>query len=126
MRKRLLKLLESAADDGAVAIYLYERLLPQAMAVIDRNPYSSYLEQVIEATRADYPNWGIHQYQRRTENIMDVGNAKHYEEAASWLRRARDIYLQHQRAAAWAAYLDSLLERHARKYKLVPLLRALR
>ncbi len=126
VRERLLKQLESGTDDRTVAIYLYERLLPQAMAVIERNPYSSYLEQVVEATRADYPDWGIRQYQKRAENIMNAGDARHYEDAARWLRSARDIYLQHQRAAEWTAYLNSVLERHARKYKLMPLLRDLR
>ena len=46
--------------------------------------------------------------------------------AASWLRSARDIYLQHNRQAEWQAYLAGLLDVHARKYKLVPLLRELR
>ncbi len=57
---------------------------------------------------------------------MNAGESGHYDEAASWLRRARDIYLQHQRQAEWTAYLNGLLERHARKYKLVPMLRDLR
>lgn len=33
---------------------------------------------------------------------------------------------QHGRRAEWQAYLDGLLELHARKYKLVPMLRGLR
>ncbi|MEJ5199432.1 MAG: SWIM zinc finger family protein [Anaerolineae bacterium] len=126
VRERLLKRLESVTDDRAVTVYLYERMLPQAMALIEHNPYSSYLDQVIEATRGDYPDWGIRQYQRRAESIMNAGESGHYDEAASWLRRARDIYLQHQRQAEWTAYLNGLLERHARKYKLVPMLRDLR
>jgi hypothetical protein len=39
---------------------------------------------------------------------------------------ARDIYLQHARGAEWQAYLAGLLKTHARKYKLVPMLRGIR
>ncbi len=126
VRERLLGRLEAVSDDRAVPIYLDEQMLPQAMAAIERYPYSSYLEQVVEATRARYPNWGIQQYQRRAENIMDAGDSQHYDDAVGWLRRAREIYLSHHREAEWTAYLNGLLEKHARKYKLVPMLRNLR
>jgi uncharacterized Zn finger protein len=42
------------------------------------------------------------------------------------LDSARDIYLQHDRGAEWQAYLAGLLEVHARKYKLAPMLRGIR
>lgn len=126
VKERLLKHLEPRSDDLAVEIYLHEQMLPQAMAAIERYPYSSYLDRVVEATRHNYPDWGIRQYQKRAESIMNAGDAKHYDEAVSWLRRARDIYHQHHREAAWTAYLNGLLELHARKYKLVPMLRDLR
>lgn len=109
-----------------VGIYLYENMLPEAMAAVDRSPYDRDLERVIQATRALYPDWGIKHYKRRAEGIMNAGKADAYSTAASWLRSARDIYLQHNRQAEWQAYLAGLLDVHARKYKLVPLLRELR
>jgi uncharacterized Zn finger protein len=125
VRERLLKHLKSVGGDQAVAIYLHERMLPQAMAAVERNSYSHYLDQVVEAASADYPDWSVRQCQKQAERIMNAGDASHYDDAVNWLRRAKEIYLQHQRADEWTAYLDDVLKKHARKYKLVPMLRKL-
>lgn len=125
VRERLLKHLKSVGGDQAVAIYLHERMLPQAMAAVERNSYSYYLDQVVEAASADYPDWSVRQCQKQAERIMNAGDAGHYDDAVNWLRRAKEIYLQHQQADEWTAYLDDVLKKHARKYKLVPMLRKL-
>ncbi len=57
---------------------------------------------------------------------MDAGKASHYDEAARWLARSRPAYEATGRKSDWLRYLDGLLETHARKYKLVPMLRGLR
>lgn len=125
IRDRLLAELSARRDDRAVPIFLYEGMLQEAMAAVERSFYDQHLEAVVQATRQDYPDWGIRQYQNRAERIMNAADAKHYDAAAGWLRRAREIYLQHGRQAEWERYLNQLLQMHARKYKLVPLLRAL-
>lgn len=56
---------------------------------------------------------------------MDAGKAQDYDVAAKWLARAKPIYQTAGQAVAWRGYLESLLETHRRKYKLVPMLRAL-
>ena len=109
-----------------IDIYLYEHMLVKAMAAVDRSPYNPDLARVIQATRAEYPDWGIQHCKRQAESIMDAGKAKSYDDAVSWLRIAHDIYLQHNRQAEWQAYLAGLLDLHARKYKLVPMLRGIR
>jgi uncharacterized Zn finger protein len=38
----------------------------------------------------------------------------------------RRLLKQHQRQQEWETYLDSLLDTHHRKYKLVPMLRDIR
>jgi uncharacterized Zn finger protein len=122
-------LLEQMARSGSyrkVDIYLYEHMLPEAMAEVDHSFHSSDLERVIQATRADFPDWGIGKCKQRAEGIMNEGKAKYYDSAVDWLRTARDIYLQHDRGAEWQTYLNDLLELHARKYKLVPMLREIR
>ena len=122
-------LLEQMARSGSyhkVDIYLYEHMLPEAMAEVDHSFHSSDLERVIQATRADFPDWGIGKCKQRAEGIMNEGKAKYYDSAVGWVRTARDIYLQHGRSAEWQAYLNGLLETHARKYKLVPMLREIR
>lgn len=125
IRDRLLAELKTRGDDRAVPIFLHEGMLQEAMAAVERSFYDQHLEAVVQATRQDYPDWGIRQYQNRAERIMNAADAKHYDAAAGWLRRAREIYLQHGRQAEWERYLNQLLQMHARKYKLVPLLRAL-
>ena len=111
---------------GVIDVFLYENLLEDAMAAIDRSPYSADLERVIKATRAEFPDWGIAHCKRQAESIMDAGKAGHYDQAVSWLKIARDIYDEHDRLAEWRVYLAGLLGLHARKYKLVPMLKAIR
>lgn len=107
-------------------VYLYEQMWVEAMALIDRAPWGDNLKRVIEATRAHYPDWGIRHCQRQAESIMDAKKAKDYDRAVEWLRIARDIFVQHGRVAEWQSYLAGLLALHERKYKLVPMLKAIR
>jgi uncharacterized Zn finger protein len=109
-----------------VDLYLYEHMLAEAMAVVDGSFYGSDLERVIQATRAEFPDWGIRKCQQQAESIMNAGKANAYDTAVAWVRTDRDIYLQHNRGAEWQTYLAGLLEVHARKYKLVPMLRGIR
>lgn len=122
----LIERMEQSTAYRSVDIYLYEHMLVKAMAAIDRAPYNPDLGRVIQATRAEYPDWGIQHCKRQAESIMDAGKAKSYDDAVSWLRIAHDIYLQHDRQAEWQAYLAGLLDLHTRKYKLVPMLRGIR
>jgi uncharacterized Zn finger protein len=57
--------------------------------------------------------------------IMDNGQSAHYEEAAQWLERARAVWYALGCADEWREHRAALLETHRRKYKLLPLLRAL-
>ena len=89
-------------------------MLAEAMAVVDGSYWSGDLDRVIQATRAEFPDWGIGKCKQRAEGIMNEGKAKYYDSAVGWVRTARDIYLQHGRRAEWQAYLNGLLETHAR------------
>lgn len=126
------QLLQTLQQSGSVshkiAIYLHEKMLTEAMQAVDKGGYvlDRELRQVIEATRKSHPDWGIRKCREQAEAIMDAGKAKAYDVAADWLRGARDIYQQHQRLDEWERYLDAVLAIHQRKYKLVPLLRAIR
>jgi len=90
-------------------------MLPQAMDAVERNPYSQLLDEVVEAAGADYPDRSIRQCQGQVERIINAADAGHYDDAVNWLRRAKEIYLQHQQADDWTAYLDDVLKKHARK-----------
>ena len=62
---------------------------------------------------------------QQAEPIMDEGKAQYYQAAARWLGKARAAYQATGRQQEWQRYLAGLLARHQRKYKLVPLLKAL-
>jgi len=109
-----------------VNIYLHAHMLAEAMAAVDGSFCSNDLERVIQATRAEFPDWGIRKCKLHAESIMDAGKAKDLDTAVTWVRTARDIYLQHNRGAEWEAYLAGLLDAHARKCKLAPMLRGIR
>jgi uncharacterized Zn finger protein len=57
---------------------------------------------------------------------MNPGKAEYYHEAARWLARARQAHHNAGTNDAWQTYLNDLLQQHHRKYKLRPLLEALR
>lgn len=111
-----------------IDVYLFENMLTEAMAVLDNPVYAPDhdLHRVIEATREVYPDWGIRMSKGKAEAIMDAGSSGSYDTAVSWLKTTRDVYQQHKRQQEWETYLDSLLQTHHRKYKLVPMLRDIR
>jgi uncharacterized Zn finger protein len=121
----LLDQLAKSTSYHKVDIYLYEHMLVEAMAIVDGSYFSGDLERVIEAARAEFPDWGIGKCRRQAESIMNAGKANAYDTAVGWLRIAHDIYQQHGRGAEWRTYLNGLLETHGRKYKLVPMLRGI-
>lgn len=127
-RKRLLALMEEAASSQSkIDVYLREGLVEQAMAVVGGSRLTdTVLLRVIRAARETHPDWAIRQCRREAEVIMEAGKSGKYDVAVSWLGQAREIYEEHGRLGEWRDYLDGLLDRHSRKYKLVPMLREIR
>lgn len=107
-------------------IFLHESLWDDAIALAEATPYARELvEQVADAVVASHPGWVIPIARARAHDIIESGSAAHYEAAARWLARWRDASQATGREREWRAYLDDVLERHRRKYKLMPLLRDL-
>ena len=119
---------QSYSQQGAVDVFLHEGLLDDAIATLESSYAGhSLVEQVVDAAiksqlRLD---WVIQACRRQAESIMDRGKAEYYNSAANWLAKARTAYLAADRKAEWQAYLSELLNTHGRKYKLVPMLKAL-
>ncbi len=115
------------APDGKVDIFLKEGLIDDAIAVVTKG-FASYetLAKVAEAATMSRPDWTIATSRRQAEEIMDAGRSQYYAAAAAWLERARAAYLAAGREAEWRIYQTELLAKHARKYRLVPLIRELR
>jgi len=116
---------ESKTADGAVDIFLHERMYDMAIQIVDQAAWFYNIDKVIEAVKTEYPEWAFTQCCQQAEAIMDAGRAKDYDVAAAWLRRGRDILLAAGGRNAWGAYLADIMEKHHRKYKLMPMLRAL-
>jgi uncharacterized Zn finger protein len=113
---------------GQINVFLHERLIEDAIAALD--PYASHtlVEQVVDAALQSQSqlDWVIQACRKQAEYIMDGGKAEYYSSAANWLAKARTAYRAMEREEEWQAYLSELLSRHGRKYKLVPMLKALR
>jgi uncharacterized Zn finger protein len=54
---------------------------------------------------------------------MDEGKADRYYYAVEWLKKARAAYLQAGRHLEWSTYRAKLMQTHARKYKLMGMLK---
>jgi uncharacterized Zn finger protein len=129
VKPELLSLLASADyASGRIDIYLYEGMVDEAIQVVDSEDYAGYaaVAQVVDAAWRTHPDWAIRQCRRQAEQIMDGGKAKYYQHAVRWLAKARQAYLEVGREAEWRAYLEDLINKHARKYSLRPQLEALR
>jgi uncharacterized Zn finger protein len=57
---------------------------------------------------------------------MESGQTNNYHVAAEWLRRGRQILRSAGEKELWCAYIDQVMDKHQRKYKLMPMLRELR
>lgn len=57
---------------------------------------------------------------------MDRSKVELYSSAANCLSKARKAYQMLEHNEEWQTYLDDLLSQQGRKYKLVPMLKALR
>ncbi len=119
------------ADDYSSAkldILVQAGRLTAVLRAIDQNYHyhTNDLLRMLEPTKEKYPDWGIQKCKNVAEEIMNAGRSGEYDTAVHWLRRAKEIYLHHQRQAEWHSYVDGLLAQHGRKYKLVPMLKGIR
>lgn len=125
---------QSYYPQGHIDVFLHEGMLDDAFAALE--PYASHtiVEQVVNAalespstsTKAGIYEKVIQACRKQAEYIMDGGKSEYYHSAANWLAKARTAYQALGHEEEWQAYLSELLTLHGRKYKLVPMLKALR
>jgi uncharacterized Zn finger protein len=110
-----------------VDVFLHERLIDDAITLLDRSsyPWPAIIRQVATAAVEANPEWVIRASRRQAEEIMNAGRSGHYGEAADWLGLVKRAYLAGGQEQEWQDYLAALLEQHRRKYKLMPFLREL-
>jgi len=120
-----LRAVRSYYPQGPVDVFLHEDLIADAIAAVNGGATHTLVERVADAAIATRPDWVIAASRKQAEDIMDGGKAQYYHAAAQWLARARDAYRAAAREPEWRAYRADLLVQHARKYKLMPLIKAL-
>ena len=133
LRERLLAaLLAAPPAPSRIAILLDEGRIDDAVASVDpreagflRRP-DGVLQRLAEEAYADHPDWAITLAFAVADPIMQEARSSHYEEAAGWLAIAGRAYAASGRSGEWQARLDELIKTHRRKYRLRPLLEALR
>ena len=119
---------QSYYPQGQINVFLHEGLIDDAIAALDPHASHTLVEQVVNAAleSQSHFDWVIQASRNQAEYIMNGGKAEYYYSAASWLAKARTAYRATGREKEWQAYLGELLTQHGRKYKLVPMLKALR
>jgi uncharacterized Zn finger protein len=112
-------------QEAKVDIFLHEGQIDDAIATVSNlSAYDSALiHRVMDAAIAQHPDWVIENARRRAESIMDEGKADRYYYAVEWLKKARAAYLQAGRRSEWSTYRAKLMQTHARKYKLMGMLK---
>jgi uncharacterized Zn finger protein len=118
---------KSYIGEAKVDIFLHEELIDDAIAAVKGHDYyQGPLTRVMDAALSSRPDWVIQTASALAQRIMGSGDAKHYDTAVEWLRRARDAYRAADRADEWRGYLQSIRSEHGRKYKLMGLLERLK
>lgn len=109
-----------------VDIFLHEELIDDAIATVSNLSYyqEELIRRVMEKAIGSRPDWVIDNAKSRAESIMDRGKAEVYYHAVEWLKLAREAYKSLGKQSEWSAYRDELMQTHARKYKLMAMLKA--
>jgi uncharacterized Zn finger protein len=110
---------------GRVDIFLTEGWIKDATLAVRRGASYAQIARVADAAVASEPDWVIATSRSHAEQIMDAGNASAYSDAARWLARMKAASRASGREAEFRDYLTETINKHHRKYKLVPLLREL-
>lgn len=119
---------EQVSSQHKIDIFLKEGMIDEAIVALEKGSYLGYdyRQRVVEVAATSRPEWAIQQAKQQAEEIMNAGRSKHYHHVINWLKLAKAAYQQADRQDEWAAYLESLIDKHHRKYSLRPGLEDLR
>lgn len=126
VREELLAFLRTEREAG-IDVFIAEELWDDVLRALEEG-YVDYstLRRVVDALIPHRPEAAARIAQEQAERIMDAGLSKAYPQAVEWLQRMRQVYHLMGRDSEWQAYLESLIQKHRRKYTLRPLLEELR
>ncbi len=126
LREELLAFLRQHPIAG-VDVFLEEHLWDDALRVAEQGwiPYDT-LRRVVDTVLPHRPEAAARIARDQAEVIMEQKRSQAYHHAVDWLRRVKEAYTIMGREAEWRSYLEGLIERHKKKYKLRPMLEELR
>ncbi|OOG72892.1 hypothetical protein B0E45_07820 [Sinorhizobium sp. A49] len=132
LRARLLQgLMTADHSHDRIEILLEEGMIDEAVRATETREMHLYgsseiLLRLAGAAHASHLEWVIEITERMATDIVEAGRSGQYELAARWLEKAALAYDAAGRFEEWTEKLDALIQRHRRKHKLRPLLKALR
>ncbi|WP_165874782.1 SWIM zinc finger family protein [Natrarchaeobius oligotrophus] len=106
----------------AAEVFLEEDLYDEAIEVADRSGRFRVVETVVEKVTAHRPQWVIRTCKSNAEPIVEQGKHDSYETAVRWLRYAGEAAQEADELDEWHEYVETMREKHYRKYKLRPML----
>ncbi len=127
LKEKLFKRLNREMDRGKAhaQIYLCEGMIDEAIRVANDNVKTPEVVRVVfEGTKETKAPWAIAAAKRQAEEIIDEIRAEEYDDAITWLKDAYDVAKQNKQAHhEFYTYVNSLIAKHRRKHKLLPMLR---
>lgn len=112
-------------DTARTEIFLSEELWDDAITSVDGTYGSAAMTTVMQRVYQHRPDWVIRRAGKFADDIMEAGKADNYTNAVAWLNYAKRAYLTTGRKQEWEQYLQAIRSRHARKHKLINLLKPL-
>lgn len=116
------------ASENRITLLLREGWVHEAICLADQYRYldEAVLRAVMMAALTTHPDWVIQRSRAAAEEIINAARSSSYEMAAEWLALTREGHLKADRLTEWSVWLTELIQKHARKYKLKPLLEKLK
>ncbi|MFB6233987.1 MAG: SWIM zinc finger domain-containing protein [Halopenitus sp.] len=105
-----------------VEVFLYENRLDEAISIANRFEHHSVVGPVVDVAIEDRPQWAIDACKAQAEPIIEEGKSDKYRHAVRWLEKAGEAAREAGTLDDWREYVETLRERHSRKYKLAPML----
>jgi uncharacterized Zn finger protein len=116
-----------STQSAAVEIFLHERLLDDAITALESGHLGhEMVSRVVAAVQRERPEWAMNACFQQASRIIEPARAQYYDAAAEWLAKAREAAAAGGLLDQWEQRMDEIMTRHQRKYKLMPLLEALR
>ncbi len=115
----------SYGHSNLTPIFLHENRIDDALHSVRGYANPALLARVADAAIDERPDAVQTISRREAEAIMNEGKSGFYDTARDWLRRYKTALSNAGRAEEWPPYRDALLEKHRRRYRLIPLIKEL-